>query len=225
MATNPNFPRCNDAEPPREPDSDDFDANRFGRVPMSNTFLRMILRTPLAKTKQEDLWHDTIPPGEIAESPRRNEPADARKRRGALVVVALLALPLGALALFLLRSAPSQEVVVTQTGAQSNPEQVAADAEIEQPRERQSPAQESKKVKVTPKVIPVKDEPSKTTPAPIHRPSVRATKPQSEAKRKPVPRQVKPSPPTKPQGIEPAPLPAGNDKPPQKQASPFAPRK
>ena len=46
-----------------DPKTEEFDANRFGKFRMPTDFFRWAISTPLPKANEEDLWHDTLPPG------------------------------------------------------------------------------------------------------------------------------------------------------------------
>ena len=65
-STPTNFPEGNRPAPEEEErTSEEFDPNRFGKFKLNTNFFKWAISTPLPKEREEDLWHDTIPPGGV----------------------------------------------------------------------------------------------------------------------------------------------------------------
>src|SRR5690606_7705436 len=54
--------------------SEEFDPNRFGKFKLNTNFFKWAISTPLPKEREEDLWHDTIPPGGVEGKPPASLP-------------------------------------------------------------------------------------------------------------------------------------------------------
>ena len=75
-STPTNFPEGATPRDEREEErtSDEFDPNRFGKFKLNTNFFKWAISTPLPKEREEDLWHDTIPPGGVEGRPPASLP-------------------------------------------------------------------------------------------------------------------------------------------------------
>lgn len=73
MGPNSKSPRENvPVSQPGHDNSDEFDANEFGRFRLSANFFKWAISTPLPRERDEDLWRDTVPPGQAKGFPPKD---------------------------------------------------------------------------------------------------------------------------------------------------------